>query len=128
MNVAIYIAMVIVLLSFKLVYDFRAKNTDKRIINHLRSALIDGFMYIGASFILLLWGEGFTHKVVIGFIILSVGFRWLFFDILFNLLNKDKWNHYGKSSKLDRFLTKLGKFHLIPKLLIIIAGLILILI
>jgi len=117
-----YIIIVNVLLAFKLGWDWYAKNKKKRIINHTKSAAIDGALYLAAAYL------SFSGIILIsGWIILAVGYRWLAFDVLFNLLNKDKWDHYGTSSKLDLWLTKLGKYHLAPKIGLIVLGVILIL-
>lgn len=111
----IFILIINVLLVFKLWWDFRAKKSG-RIINHEFSALVDGIIYLVSGWLLF----GFLDLA--GWFILAVGYRWLTFDLFFNLINKDKWNHYGRSSKLDRFLLKLGKFHLLPKILLIMIG------
>ena len=119
MVVGIYIAIVNVLLVFKLWHDWHAKNVEKRIINHELSAVIDTFIYLVSAY----WLFGFSAA---GWIISALAYRWIVFDVGFNLINKDKWDHYGKSSWLDRQLTKLGKFHLLPKLLLLALGIILI--
>ncbi len=117
----LFISIVNILLAFKLAWDWYANNKKKRIINHFRSALIDGFLYLIAAYL------SFDTLILIsGWVILAIGFRWLMFDFLFNIINNDKWNHYGKSAKLDVWLTKLGKWHLTPKFGIIITGIILI--
>ena len=112
------------MLIFKLWWDYRAKNKKKRIINHLQSSLIDGGIYLVSS-VLLFHNDIST---VFGAVFLALGFRWVAFDILFNLLNGWKWNHYGQSSKLDLFLKRCGKYHMIPKGIVLLIGIILILI
>jgi len=119
MNELIYIGVFILLLIFKLWWDYRAKNVKKRIINHELSALIDGTIYLVSGWFLLGWSVG-------GWLILVVGLRWLLFDIIFNMLNGWRWDHYGRSSGVDRFLIKMGKFHLAPKIGLILLGIILI--
>ena len=114
-----FILIVNILLGFKLWWDKRAKDSG-RIINHLLSAAIDGFIYTISAWFFFGWDAG-------GWIILGIGYRWIVFDIIFNLINGWKWNNYGKSSRLDRFLLSLGDFHLLPKILLIITGLLLIL-
>lgn len=57
---------------------------------------------------------------------LAIGLRWLLFDLFFNLINDWEWNNYGSSSKLDKFLLNLGDFHLLPKIALIVLGIILI--
>ena len=104
------------LLAFKLGWDYYAKNVQKRIINHQRSAIIDGAIYTAC---ILYFGLDY------GWFFIALSFRWILFDLLFNLLNKDKWNHYGTSSVLDKFLSKTGKWHLVIKLIPAIVGIIL---
>jgi len=110
--------LVVVLLAFKLGWDYYAKNVRKRIIDHRRSAVIDGVLY---TVCLLYFGLNF------GWFFIALSFRWIFFDLFFNLLNKDAWNHYGTSSLLDKILIKTGKYHLLIKLIPILAGLIIVL-
>ena len=118
MEAIIFIVVFLILLGFKLWWDKRAKDSG-RIINHFRSALIDGLIYGGSGYLLFQWG-------FIGWFVLVVGLRWLLFDLLFNRINGWKWNHYGSSSKLDNFLLNLGDFHLVPKLGTLALGIILI--
>jgi len=114
-EVIFYILIVNGLLRFKLWWDWRAKNIKKRVINHSLSAAIDTFIYLVSSWYLFGWDAG-------GWLILALGYRWLMFDIFFNLSNKDEWWHYGDSSKLDKFLVAMGNFHLVPKIALIILG------
>ena len=59
---------------------------------------------------------------------LMIGLRWLLFDLAFAKVNYDKWVYYGTSSELDKQLTKLGKYHFIPKIIVIAIGITLIII
>lgn len=118
MNILIYFCIFLVLLAFKLWWDKRAKDSG-RIINHTLSAAIDGILYTVPAWFLFGWSCG-------GWILLLISLRWLLFDILFNLINGWKWNNYGTSSKLDKFLHSLGPFHLVPKVLLVITAIILI--
>lgn len=113
-----FIIIVNTLLVFKLWWDKRAKDSG-RIINHSLSAAIDVFIYTISGWFLFGWDAG-------GWILSAIGYRWIMFDLLFNLVNNDSWNHYGKSSCTDRFLIKLGKFHLVPKICLILLSAILI--
>ena len=119
MGVLIYLSIFSILLCFKLWWDWRAKTKQKRIINHFRSALIDGLIYGITGYLLFKWE-------FYGWFVLVIGLRWLLFDFFFNLINDWEWNHYGSSSKLDKFLLNLGDFHLLPKIGIIITGILLI--
>jgi hypothetical protein len=119
MAVLIYILVFSLALGFKLFWDKRAKDSG-RIINHSLSAAIDVVIYTLTAFICFGWDAG-------GWIVAALGLRWLLFDILFNLINGWAWGNYGTSSDLDKFLTKLGKWHLVPKIVLIILGVILIL-
>lgn len=126
MNILIYIGIINVLLGFKLFWDYRAKNKQRRIINHSRSSIIDGTLYTVSLYALFCMSEC-SPLFIIGGVILSAVYRWILFDIFFNLLNKDKWNHYGQSSKLDLFLAKTGKYHMLVKSSPAILGIILLL-
>lgn len=117
-----YAIIVNLLLVFKVIWDYQAKNKEHRIIDHARSAIIDGAIYVFAAWILL------GADYIIGATLIAVGYRWIMFDLAFNLANKDKWNHYGTSSVLDRFLTKMGKYHLLIKAIPVVVGVILCLI
>ena len=117
--VGIYILIINVLLGFKLWWDWRAKNIHKRIINHELSAAIDGLLYTVSAWFCFGWYAG-------GWIVLAIGYRWIMFDLIFNLINDWEWNHYGSSSKLDKFLLNLGDFHLVPKLITLAIGILLI--
>ena len=114
-----FVLIVNLLLVFKVIWDYQAKNKEHRIVNHGKSAVIDGVIYVFAAWIL----HGWDH--IVPLTLIAVGYRWVVFDIVFNLVNKDAWNHYGKSALLDRFLTKTGKFHLLIKLIPIILGIVL---
>ena len=113
-----FIVAVNLLLGFKLWWDKRAKDSG-RIINHLLSAAIDGCFYVFLAWYCTGWDAG-------GWIIIAIGYRWIMFDLLFNILNKDPWNHYGNSSWLDKQLKRCGKWHLVPKILLILIGIIII--
>ena len=119
MEILIYTLIVNALLGFKLWWDWRTKNIKKRIINHSLSAAIYGLLYTISAWFLFGWDSG-------GWIVLAIGYRWLLFDFFFNLINDWEWNHYGSSSKLDKFLLNLGDFHLVPKLVTLFIGIILI--
>lgn len=119
-----YAIIVNLLLAFKVIWDYQAKNKEHRIINHARSAIIDGAIYVVASWLLFL-PDVYT---IAGAVILAVGYRWIAFDVSFNLANGDKWNHYGTSSVLDKLMTKAGKYHILIKAVPIVIGIILCLI
>ena len=105
------------LLIFKLIWDYRAKNKQKRVINHLQSSIIDGSIYVASS--ILLFGFNLT---AVAYTLIAIGSRWLLFDIIFNLLNGWKWNHEGESSKTDKFLKKFGKWDMLIRVIPIIIG------
>jgi len=110
------------LLIFKLIKDYHTKNVLLKVPNHKKSALIDTAVYIASALFLTNW----KWIEALGLVLIALGYRWVMFDIIFNLINKWKWNHYGESSKLDRWLTSLGKWHLLPKIILIATGIILI--
>ena len=108
-----FLLIISALLSFKLAWDYYAKNAKKRVINHRISALIDTALYcIAIYFLGISWF----------YLLFAFTFRWMFFDLFFNLLNKDKWNHYGESSNIDILMKKTGKFHIVIKLLLLLLS------
>lgn len=117
MEIIYYIIIVNILLAFKLWWDYRAKNVQHRVINHELSALIDGFIYLISGFLLF----GFNIGAIF---LITLSYRWIFYDLGYNLLNKEEWNHYGESSKLDIFLKKTGRWHIVIKLIPAIIGII----
>ncbi len=110
----IFIIIVNILLGFKLYWDKRAKNKG-RIINHAFSATVDTLIYILSAW----WLFGVDAG---GWIISALGYRWIFFDLLFNKMNGWKWNHYGLSSRIDRFMFVVGKWHIVIKLTLFLSG------
>ena len=119
-----YILIVNILLAFKLVWDWNARVKEHRVINHARSAIIDLAVYIVSALVLFLPDA----YMIAGAIILALGYRWIAFDALFNIICKDKWDYYGDSSVLDRLMKKTGKYHLLVKAVPIIIGTVLCLI
>jgi hypothetical protein len=117
LNIWIYIGIVNVLLAFKLWWDYRAKTKFGRVIDHKKSVVIDGCIYVVSS--LFLFNDWFD---AIGFVIIAAGYRWLVFDLLFNWLNGWKWNHEGFSAKLDKFMKKMGPWAEPIKIGVIIVG------
>ena len=118
-----FVAIVNAMLAFKLAWDWYAKNKQKRIINHTRSALIDGAIYVGSVWLLgLPWA----------WVVIAVAYRWIMFDLLFNLLNGWRWNFCGNSSKIDFTLDNLDgiddnicKLGVLAKLLLVGLGILL---
>jgi len=106
------------LLVFKVIWDYQAKNKEHRVINHGRSGIIDGALYVASAWIL------YGMIYILPLVLLASGYRWIVFDIAFNLANKDKWNHYGDTSSLDKFMKKSGKYHILIKSVPVIAGII----
>ena len=106
------------LLFFKVWWDSRAKSNG-RIINHELSAGIDITIYVVSGVLLFGWDAG-------GFVLFALSYRWLMFDLLFNHFNGWDWDYYGNSSVFDRFLQTLGKWHLVPKILILLFSILLI--
>jgi hypothetical protein len=90
----------LVLLAFKLWNDYKAKNEQKRIINHAQSAIIDGAWYFVISAVF--FGLCFWK-----WMLLAISLRWILFDLIFNLLNGWRWNFCGNSSKIDFTLDNL---------------------
>jgi len=82
------------LLGFKLWNDKRLHDDPDKRVNHKLSAAFDGLAYVISGWFLVGWDVGF-------FILFSLAYRWTFFDLLFNLINKWPWNYCGETSKLD---------------------------
>ena len=108
----------ITLLGIKLFWDTYNRKVRKRVINHGVSSLIDGSIY-AVTIYFYICTEGCTEWYFLGWLILTASLRWLLFDLLFAKVNYDKWVYYGKSAWLDVQLTKLGKWHFVPKLIMI---------
>ena len=121
MNELIYIGIFFSQLGLKGLGDWWYKKYKKKIINHELSLLIDGTIYLVAGWFLVGFDTGF-------WLFILAGSRWLFYDLLYNWINNEKWNHYGKSDRFDRFSTKMGKWHLAPKIGLILLGIILIIV
>ena len=116
-----YILIVNSLLAFKLAYDYHAKNVEHRIINHTISIIVFGIIMLVAAWFLLGFEAG-------KWIVLTMGYWWLMFDLLFNLINKDKYNHIGGSAGTDKMLKWIeskGISQYVPKLLLIGIGILL---
>lgn len=96
MEITIYILIVNLLLFFKLWWDKRAKDSG-RVINHALSSAIDSFIFFIAGF--FLFGIGTNLG---GFFIASLGYRWLMFDLGFNLINGWHWSNCGDSGFIDQ--------------------------
>ena len=121
-GVLIYLAIVNLCLAFKLGWDWYAKNKQHRIINHLWSAFIRVLIFTASAnyifdlFLLL----GIIPSF--GIALIALGYFWILFDGIFNLINGDKWNHRGISSKLDIILNKAGKWGILLKLAVPVIG------
>jgi hypothetical protein len=109
-----FILAINLLIAFKIWWDWRAKSKG-RIINHLQSAGIDVALYSLLTFVL------FDLNDFLGILVLALSYRWIVFDIAFNLVNGWSWDHLGNSSKLDLFLKKF-KYPIVIKLIPIIFG------
>ena len=128
LGILIYSSVVLALLIFKLIWDWYAKNKQKRIINHGFSAFMDCIIYSFSASLIFNYYLLLSNWVVLGAFIIALGFRWLFFDLLFNIINKKRWDHYGNSAKLDLFLKKTGNWHIFIKLAVILLGILIIII
>lgn len=121
----VYFGIVNLVLTFKLWWDYKQKNKGI-IINHKMSALRDGAIYVVTSYFIYCFPSFCSFWFLFGIVLTSAGYRWIVFDLVFNHLNGWKWDHYGLSSWLDQKMYILGKYHLIPKVLVIVIGLILV--
>lgn len=126
MEILIYIGIFINQLGVKHIGDWFYKKHYGKIINHALSAGIDGSIYFISAYLLFCAPDFCSVRFMIGLMLATVGARWVFYDLLYNWINHHEWDHYGTSAWQDRQLKKLGKYHMIPKFLLIILGLILI--
>lgn len=110
-----YIIAINVLVGVKVARDYNLKSKGI-IVNHAKSAFFDVVLYAAAGF--LMSGSWLFY---LSCLILSLSYRWIVFDIVFNLVNGWKWNHLGNSSNLDLFLKKF-KYPLVVKLIPLIFG------
>lgn len=121
MNILYQILIINILLIFKIWWDYRAKGNG-RIINHIRSAAIDLTIYLISSYLLFKP----DLLLIIGWVIISLSYRWILFDAIFAKINWGVWVFYGTSSWTDRQLLKVGKYHFLIKLIPLFIGLTLI--
>ena len=110
---------IFLLLAFKMWWDTRAKDKYKRVINHTKSSIIDILLYTLSS--ILIFDKWY---VILGYIILGLSIRWIFFDPIFSKINWGVWDFHGTSSTIDRFLTRLGKYHFFIKLVPVLIAII----
>ena len=123
MNTLIYIAIFIIQLGVKAFGDWWYKKYQKKIINHKLSSGIDIFIYIIAGYFFIIVPQGWTTvPFAIGVLIVTLSARWILYDLLYNLINKHKWDHYGDSSLIDKLMKKLGKWHIVVKLIMLGIG------
>lgn len=127
-----FIIIVNLLLVIKLIWDTYNKKVRKRIINHSLSALIDGILYSAASLLLFHFVEGWKLIECVGVVFLATSYRWIFFDAIFAKINYGTWDKHGQSSKVDQFLLwfdkRIGRWHVLIKLVPVAIGMSLILI
>lgn len=124
-GISIYIIIVNLLLAVKVGWDWYAKNKQKRIINHFRSALIDGLLYVVSAYFLLNRMDGHSLIDAVGAVAIATSWRWMVFDAIFAKINWGVFEFYGKSSKLDRFLAKMDlKWKYLDNLIKLIPALI----
>jgi len=127
----IYIIFVNAMIAFKLWWDTRAKNNG-RIINHGKSVMFDGLLYVISALGLIYWMDGYEIWWSIFAILAAASWRWIWFDAIFAKINWGVWEKYGTSSKLDVLLSRLkkaiGKLHHLIKLLPALIGIILVII
>ena len=119
-----YVAVFILTIGGKLMHDYHAKNVEHRIIDHTKSAIEDTSIFIAAALLIFVGLTEMGLYTAVGAVGLALSFRWILFDILFNIANGDKWDHTGKSSSMDRALAKYGQWlKLLPLIIsIIILG------
>ena len=117
----IYIIFINALLVFKLWWDWKSKKSG-RIINHTKSAMVDGLLYIIASVLCFTIVRNLSFWVAIGAVIIAASYRWIAFDAIFAKINWGTWDKHGTSSKIDVWLVKQGRYHFFIKLIPIAIG------
>jgi len=122
----IYIGIVAFQIIFKVIWDWRAKNVEGRIISHPFSWFMNFIVSTISAHYIFNDVLGQSHLYVLGVLLITSSIFWIVFDIIFNELNDWVWNHYGKSAYTDKLLTKAGKFHLLVKSIPAIIGIALI--
>ena len=100
MNLLIYILIVHLYIAFKLWWDHRARTRDKRVINHRTSGAVNVLLYTSSALVLLVPQYGWW---VAGCILWSSFFwKWLLFDLGYNIIFKNKWSYCGNWSWIDK--------------------------
>lgn len=123
--VIIYISIFTAQIGVKAFGDWWYKKHKKKIINHTLSSAIDTSIYLLSAYFLFCAPSWCSLFFMFGIVFVSWGSRWIIYDLVYNWINKEKWNHYGESGWLDNNLKKIGKYHLAPKFGLIIIGIIL---
>ena len=102
--VQIYIAIFLGQLIVKGIGDWWYKNKKKKIIPHGVSVAIDGLIYLLAAYFLFCAPEWCSVWFMVGVMFTSGAARWILYDLIYNIVNKEKLNHLGGSSGLDGML------------------------
>lgn len=104
-NILIYIAIFTFQLCLKALGDWWYKKYKKRIINHGVSSAIDIVIYvISGYFFIVVPFEPTSAIFAIGTLIFTLSLRWWLYDLIYNIVNKEKLNNLGGSAWLDGML------------------------
>lgn len=105
MNIIIYISIFTFQLGLKAIGDWWYKNKKKKIINHGLSSGIDIAIYIVAGYFFIIAPyEPVSVLFSIGVLVTTLSMRWWLYDLIYNIINKEKYNHLGGSAGLDQLL------------------------
>ena len=110
METAILIISALILIAVWNGFVIMWKQTNK--VSYSESWHIVGFIVRA----LLVVAVVMTAGNFIGWLALIVS--WHFYDVIINLIMKQKWNYTGKTAKID----KMGKVIWVAKVLILVAG------
>ena len=113
------------LLIYKLIHDWYVKNRLLKTPSHKGSAIFDTVIYTASALFLTNW----KWIEALGLVLLAWGYRGLFFDLIFNLMNHWKFDFCGDSSKIDETVDKLDgkddnscKLGIVLKIVLILIG------
>jgi len=125
LNVAYVVFIFLGLLGIKTGIDFWYKDTKHEVINHGLSALIDFVIYVASVWFFLIASPfGLSVVAGIGVVWIMLALRWILYDLQYNTLHDLPWDHYGDTSKFDKFMKATGKWHIVIKIVMLLIGII----
>jgi len=118
--IIIYVLSVLLLITIKVITDTRAKNVEHRVVGHTFSAMMMVIFYSILASSIFNNILGYSNWVAFTAFLSAAFTQWVLFDLLFNYVNGDSLMHVGKTSVLDKFLSR---FHPIVRAVIKIVPL-----